>query len=873
MLTNSYDLNYLPSVLVALIPLIITLGIFSYLFFTKPHRKLNIAFSLFLVCLCLYQATDAITRLSIDRETASHWYRILTPSVNFLTPFALHFTLLFTRQARWINHPWVLFSIYAPAVIFAIAQSGGYIAYEMHSSNFWRWIFTPAEDLFTIINNAWIAISAWFVMYLLIRFVYKTRNSATLNKQAKLVAIGFSIPAFQGVITEILFPYVLNVEPVPATSLSMLAFSICLMIGLNKYELLSYSPRHSWHNIMRSMNEGVLIVDNDDVIRFSNPRFCEMTGYTEHELIGKSARLLFLSENDKHKADAAIKRRQQRKSDKYEIKLITKSGQTIIGEVSGSPYIDQHGKVVGSVGIMTDITEKKKSKIVQEIALEISQAMLTESRDFSDFSRLVRNAIKPVMNADNFYIALHDKENNELQFPLLIDKYNDKDQTTYSRKFENGITEHIIKQGKSMLLIKPDLQHMQNAGVINFYGTEPDCWLGVPLKLGNDVIGAMVVQSYDNCMEYTIADVVFMEQIAVHVARGVEKLKTDQRLKENEHLLRTYVEESLLPIYIFGADTGIILQANKAFFQLTGYSPKDIGLLTTYDLGNITEKEIKSRIATHKMGAKTTVAERQWQTAEGNKLDMLISVNYIEQGKRPLMFVTGLNITERKRHETELLAKHRETLQYQSMLLSTQINPHFIFNALNSVQYYVLNQNVEPALNFISEFSQLMRNVLNNSMRTEILLSEEIKFLELYLKLEQRRFNNKFTYEIEIDGDIDPDDLCIPPMLLQPYLENTVIHGIGNLEQNGRIKILFKQDGGYVTCTIEDNGVGREKAQRLKILKSGSNTTKSVAMNLTSERLRVLNGLSKERYSVGVLDMKNDDGLATGTRIEVKFPK
>ena len=222
--------------------------------------------------------------------------------------------------------------------------------------------------------------------------------------------------------------------------------------------------------------------------------------------------------------------------------------------------------------------------------------------------------------------------------------------------------------------------------------------------------------------------------------------------------------------------------------------------------------------------------------------------------------------------EKEKLKNQRDlALQYQSMLLSSQLNPHFIFNSLNSIQYFILDKDPMPALNFLTDFSSLMRSVLNNSAQKHITLTEEIAFLEMYLNLELTRYSDKFRYEIIINEEVNTDEILIPPMLLQPFIENTVIHGVGNLVKDGLITIEFSMRKGKVECIITDNGVGREEAARLKVMRVGD-SSKSWSTDINSSRLEILNSLECNQYSAKVKDRTNEEGNAIGTSVIVRIP-
>lgn len=229
-----------------------------------------------------------------------------------------------------------------------------------------------------------------------------------------------------------------------------------------------------------------------------------------------------------------------------------------------------------------------------------------------------------------------------------------------------------------------------------------------------------------------------------------------------------------------------------------------------------------------------------------------------------LPFVINRALNEQK--------QKKQTLQFQSMLLSSQINPHFIFNALNSIQYYILDNKTVPALDFVSEFSRLMRTTLENSLQKFITLTAEIEFLKLYLELEKKRFNYNFDYEIEVEEEVDNNDCFIPPMLLQPYIENTVVHGLSNRETGGKVRIYFQIRNDELICTITDNGIGRKRAMELRKLRVGESQHRSLGMSILDTRLNLLHELTGKSYNVLVKDLKNARGEAMGTRIRIWIP-
>ena len=201
--------------------------------------------------------------------------------------------------------------------------------------------------------------------------------------------------------------------------------------------------------------------------------------------------------------------------------------------------------------------------------------------------------------------------------------------------------------------------------------------------------------------------------------------------------------------------------------------------------------------------------------------------------------------------------------------LRSQMNPHFIFNALNSVNNYIAKNDERSANRFLSEFSTLMRAVLENSEEDFISLAKELELLELYVKLEHSRFPEKFDYEIHIDEQIDIEAFRIPPMLLQPYIENAIWHGLRYKEEKGYLKISLQQRRKeQIEITITDNGVGRKKSAALKTI--NQKKQKSKAMGNIKKRISILNDMYKDKVAVTVNDLEEDQ---SGTSVVLTLKK
>lgn len=233
-----------------------------------------------------------------------------------------------------------------------------------------------------------------------------------------------------------------------------------------------------------------------------------------------------------------------------------------------------------------------------------------------------------------------------------------------------------------------------------------------------------------------------------------------------------------------------------------------------------------------------------------------------------LFFAISYWLAKKHREKNREEEMNRVLLELKSKALRAQMNPHFIFNVINSIQHFILYNNDEAAHRYLSKFSKLIRTILNNSEKNMLPLIEEIKALNLYLELENMRFENRFEYVIHIDKDIDTDEIRIPSMLIQPYVENAIKHGILALKnRKGKIDITITKHDGLLKCTIEDNGVGRAVT-----LEHKGSDYRSFGTSITQQRLAVITELYQNKLLEKVTDLYSSDGHAAGTRIEVFIP-
>lgn len=242
-----------------------------------------------------------------------------------------------------------------------------------------------------------------------------------------------------------------------------------------------------------------------------------------------------------------------------------------------------------------------------------------------------------------------------------------------------------------------------------------------------------------------------------------------------------------------------------------------------------------------------------------------------------LLLLTGFGIyhyfkekAERKR-ETERMQTKSDMLQLEQQALYAMMNPHFTFNALQSIQYFIHSQDKLMATKFLSQFAKLVRMNLDSSKKEFISLSEEIERLKLYLSLEKMRFQDKFDYEIQLEDQIDKSETQIPPMILQPFVENSIKHGIMPLEEKGIITVIISQlDEDTLSVEIMDNGIGIEASKRKKADRPSDHV--SQGMQITRDRLKLFSKNTGKPYTVTIQEMHNAEGGVSGTKVDILLP-
>ncbi len=280
----------------------------------------------------------------------------------------------------------------------------------------------------------------------------------------------------------------------------------------------------------------------------------------------------------------------------------------------------------------------------------------------------------------------------------------------------------------------------------------------------------------------------------------------------------------------------------------------------------------KARIATFEIEQQQKKTENEIEQLQAEKVKQ--RNYYLVTGTLLLLIVISVVsiIVYKRRRDKELLTADfkKQLAQAETKALRSQMNPHFIFNSLNSINNFVTDQKHEIASDYLLKFSKLIRLILDNSRSETIPLDKELETLQLYVQLESIRFENHFKYVVNIAENTSTGSIMIPPMLLQPFIENAIWHGLMQKRTKGTITVdIRKENEKFLNISITDDGIGREKAAEMK---SKSATHRSHGMKVTSERIEMMNKLNSTGAKVHIIDLKDEQGNALGTRVELTLP-
>lgn len=300
---------------------------------------------------------------------------------------------------------------------------------------------------------------------------------------------------------------------------------------------------------------------------------------------------------------------------------------------------------------------------------------------------------------------------------------------------------------------------------------------------------------------------------------------------------------------------------DKALSAFKNYSDIKDSLLTEEKAGQIANMRIKYETERIEEQLKTTEKEKENQRIILIIITMLIAIGLIAS------YAIFRNYRLKQKSRFDQLSKQH--LELSLRFLRSQLNPHFIFNALSSIQSLIVDADYKTANKYLGKFGQLLRNILENSRNETIALSDEIEITKLYMELEQMRHANSFDFEFKVSENIDQQEIYIPPMIFQPFVENAILHGLATTKTGGLISIQIKLTAQCLVCEIYDNGMGiNSTLMNREIDKKHI----SRGVQIVKERLEKFQTNRNALYEVSMIDRTTIDAESKGTLVTIQMP-
>lgn len=305
--------------------------------------------------------------------------------------------------------------------------------------------------------------------------------------------------------------------------------------------------------------------------------------------------------------------------------------------------------------------------------------------------------------------------------------------------------------------------------------------------------------------------------------------------------------------------------ASKALLHFQNYSALKDKLINEENIRKSVESSMNYEFEKKELLQKEAQEKREFliqEEAKSFKLKMLF-------GTLIGLLVLGIIFLIYNRNQLKkTLTLQKELAEYEQKALHLQMNPHFVFNCLGSISSFIVQNGTDSAIKYLAKFSKLMRLTLEYSKESLIPIDKEIESLQNYLELEQLRFNNNFDFTITKSAEIE-DDVALPPLLLQPFVENAIIHGVIPKKAKGQIKVDFQIDKESLVCTIEDDGVGCETSKKVK--ENSVSVHKSMAIDIIKKRLEMIASSTHKNATISIEEINANDNNS-GTKVVLKLP-
>jgi PAS domain S-box-containing protein len=543
-------------------------------------------------------------------------------------------------------------------------------------------------------------------------------------------------------------------------------------------------------SMVNSSEDAIISKTLDGIITTWNQGAVKLFGYESNEVVGKHISIL-IPKARLGEEDFILKMiKEGRAVENFETERIRKNGDLIYVSLTASPVHNALGEIVGASRIARDITARKRAEFEKERTRYLLNERMKELRTLYETSQILQND----RTVNKALQKIVDIMPSGWQFPQVSAA-----RITYGDlefKTPNFVNTAFCQSASCET---PDNKTVTLELV--YLEEKPQDFEGPFLKEERDLINMLA------------------DLIRIYLTRKHES----DALRRSEANLNATINNTTF--FIWSINRKYELQnINKPF---RNYIKEEFG---------IDAREGQSLVNFYRSGVTLAEFSSPWmehyqRAMEGESfvLEQEYSGRHFKFSLNPIIeneMVAGVTVfseetTELKKREKELSEANKQIDDLKLMALRAAMNPHFIFNTLNSIQYYIMENDQRNAVNYLSTFSKLIRSILNHSVVPKVKLNEELEMLKHYVQLEQMRFENKFDFVFEIDPELDINNIEIPSMLIQPYVENAILHGINNKPTRGTLKISVKDSIDSILFEVEDDGVGRTATHKFAPGKTG----------------------------------------------------
>ena len=646
-----------------------------------------------------------------------------------------------------------------------------------------------------------------------------------------------------------------------------------------KVEQILKASEEKYSKAFKSSPDAIIItaVSNGRIIEL-NDGFLNWSGFTHEDIEGKTT--LELGFWDPAERELVKKElREKGKLSEFEVHLKIKSGE-IRDCLMSAETIYLEGELC-FVSVTRDITSKKKH---QQLLLELlnTEKQLNEELAQRE-EELTSNEEELRQSLESQSILLNELQLKKVSLSALINNTSDiiysLDRNLRLVEFNTSVVDFYAKLGIKLyqgIHVREYISEKNiNDALTVFYrvldGHRETAIIDVPDRNSKDGSKLFFESSYNPILNEN-KEVI---GLSVMIREVTDRMRVVEALRSSEEKYSKWFRSSPDSIMIATMDEAVVIDVNDSFLENLELKREEVVGKRISDLNFLEDvNDIKKLSDLLNQKGRVANLEIHTQKRSGKKRIVLISSEILEIGNQKCFISMARDITQFKMAEEEIRITNEELIQvnkmmadYKLMALRSAMNPHFIFNAMNSIQYFISKNERENALIYLSLFSKLIRNILTGTVENKTTIHHEMETLQNYIELENLRFDTKFEVEYEIDKSLDIRQIEIPSLLLQPYVENAILHGLYNKTGKGKLSIkLQERDENTIIFVVEDNGVGREEAKKIKQANQ-INNHKSVGMVLTKERLDIIN--KTNNISVIINDLTDNNGKPAGTRIEL----